>query len=245
MKKNVLFLLILLLLVGSSILIVSCSKESVQQHEEIETCEAVSNRKLIVSVLSPQQIAEYHNIAVELYLNNYKGEKQSIGEIINTLSELMSIHHPELMNGTVIDNNDNILSSFYSKYAIDNDMLSHIVEKGLDNWVSQGLVSEYFAEGIKYLVRSKSTFEEAIAWMNEYEVREDHEQKCVSICKSLLCASNYLWNESEIDIPPALKKCSSWAIYADTFVTLLAWETGPGSVLLGGAASIAVNEFCP
>jgi len=247
MKKINLFSIIVTALLIATVSVVSCSKKNVR--EEIEGNVELNEKRTVKNIsfdnLTPQQIAEYHNIAVELYLSKYGDEKHTIGEMVNAVTELMSIHHPELMNGNTIDDSDNILFPFYSEYDMDNDMLSYIVTVGLDAWVAKGVVSEYFAEGIKQLVRNKSTLEEAISWMNGYDIRVEYEEKCMDICRALLFASNSIWNEGVIDVPPTHMKCGHWAIFADAFVTLLASETGPGSVLLGGAASIAVDNVCP
>jgi len=47
--------------------------------------------------ITPQQIADYHNIAVELYFENDDGCKKNIYEIESSVINLMNIHYPYLM----------------------------------------------------------------------------------------------------------------------------------------------------
>jgi len=244
-KLNLLFTLIIALLV-STVVMVSCSKKSVQENGRVDSTEVIVSRNQVLSDLSPEQIAEYHNIAVEFYLSKYGGERHTIGDVVNLVIELMYANYPKLMDSFVLKDEDNFLLPFYSEFCTNTDVFNKIMEVGFEAFKLNGDVSQKFFNDIKQLTLSGNSFESIMNQLLNYEVSTEYERNSLEIYKHVLIASNNLWNVDGVGVNELRPlKCSSYVIAADALGSLAGSAFGPwGTIIVGAVYSIASNEAC-
>lgn len=197
------------------------------------------------SELTSKQIAEYHNIAVELFLNNDNGHKKTIKEIENSVIELMTDNYPDLMRNFEVEDNYNFIKTEYNAYSINPNQLENIIDNGFDKLLLDKKISTTFAQDLKELTLNDAiSFEDKISFLDSYSANGIYESNFIDVYKEVLIASNNLWNLNATTAQ-AKMKCSSGVIAADAVGAGLGLFGGPvWSIIQGAVVSIAVNEDC-
>jgi|GEM_PF-2529970 len=220
----------------------SCGdEETVKVNNKNYLQNGLLSKELQILEITPQQIADYHNIAVELYFENDDGRKKNIYEIENSVINLMNIHYPYLMKDFRAENS--FLNPFYQEYAINSDQIEWIIDNGLKTLALSKNISNTFIEDLKKLTFNKDPFEEKILYLNTYKTNNEEENIVVEIYKKVLIASNNLWNVDSTTKASEKLKCSSDVIAADAIGAVTGLFLGPvWSIIQGAIVSIAVNE---
>jgi len=184
---------------------------------------------------------------VELYIQNYGGQKQNVGETINTMIELMTNNYPDVIDNFSISDQDNLLLSFYFEDSIDVKLFETVVTKKLSDLIIEGEISDTFAMYIKQLTFSDVSYNDAIEKLNSYKTNSKYEKTVLDVYTAVLIASNDLWNgEIVTETHQGLfRKCSNWSYFVDAVAGALSAELSPGAYFVAGAASMLVNNVCP
>jgi len=191
--------------------------------------------------ITPQQIADYHNIAVELYFENDDGRKKNIHEIESSVINLMSIYYSNLMKDFKAENS--FLNPFYQEYVINSEHLEFIIDNGFKSLALSKNISNTFIEDLKKLTLDKVPFEEKVLYLNTYKTNNEDEKNIIEVYKKVLIASNNLWNVDNTTKASEKLKCSSDVIAADAIGAAVGLFGGPiWSIIQGAIVSIAVNE---
>jgi hypothetical protein len=203
--------------------------------------------------LTAKDIAKYHNIAVDLFEKskaNNKGEKLSIIDIQESVTELMKDNYPDLMENYVTPTKANFLTSKYvMKSSGDTDFdFNSFLNDGLNTMVSENKISQTFADEIMSLTNSDMSFSDM---QNEINTLKNnnltaYENEFLNVYESTLSASNEYWNSNTSNGKMQAKmKCSSGVIAADAVGSALGlWGSPLWSIVQGAVVSIAVNEDC-
>jgi len=200
-----------------------------------------SSKKSKIFEITPQQIADYHNIAVELYFKNDDGNSKNIEEIERSILNLMNIHHSDLMKDFNVENS--FLKPIYQEYSINSDQLKWIIDEGFKILALSKNISTTFTEDLKKLTLNKGSFEDKILYLNTYKSNNEDEKNIIEVYKKVLIASNNLWNVDNTTKASEKLKCSSDVIAADAIGTAVGLFGGPiWSIIQGAIVSIAVNE---
>lgn len=203
--------------------------------------------------LTANDIAKYHNIAVDLFeqsKSKSKGEKLSIIDIQESVTELMKDNYPELMENYVTPTNANFLKSEYvMKSSGDTDFdFNSFLNDGLNTMVLENKITQTFADEIMSITNSDLSFSDMQIEINVLKNNNlsTYENEFLNVYESTLSASNDYWNSSTTNGKMQAKmKCSSGAIAADAVGAGLGLFGGPvWSIIQGAVVSIAVNENC-
>ena len=122
----------------------SCSDDDVTNYQ-VKSQSELSVLSKNSSELTSKQIAEYHNIAVELFLNNDDGHKKTIKEIENSVIKLMTDKYPDLMRNFEVDDNYNFIKSEYNAFSINPNQLENIIDNGFNKFLLDKKISKIFA----------------------------------------------------------------------------------------------------
>lgn len=203
--------------------------------------------------LTANDIAKYHNIAVDLFeqsKSKSKGEKLSIIDIQESVTELMKDNYPELMENYVTPTNANFLKSEYvMKSSGDTDFdFNSFLNDGLNTMVLENKITQTFADEIMSITNSDLSFSDMQIEINVLKNNNlsTYENEFLNVYESTLSASNDYWNSSTTNGKMQAKmKCSSGVIAADAVGAGLGLFGGPvWSIIQGAVVSIAVNEDC-
>lgn len=203
--------------------------------------------------LTANDIAKYHNIAVDLFeqsKSKSKGEKLSIIDIQESVTELMKDNYPELMENYVTPTNANFLKSEYvMKSSGDTDFdFNSFLNDGLNTMVLENKITQTFADEIMSITNSDLSFSDMQIEINVLKNNNlsTYENEFLNVYESTLSASNDYWNSSTTNGKMQAKmKCSSGVIAADAVGAGLGLFGGPvWSIIQGAVVSIAVNENC-
>lgn len=222
----------------------SCSDDDVT-NSQVKSQSELSVLSKNSSELTSKQIAEYHNIAVELFLNNDDGHKKTIKEIENSVIKLMTDKYPDLMRNFEVDDNYNFIKSEYNAFSINPNQLENIIDNGFNKFLLDKKISKTFAQDLKELtLNDEISFKDKISFLDSYNATGIYESKFIDVYKEVLIASNNLWNLNGTTAK-AKMKCSSGVITADAVGAGLGLFGGPvWSIIQGVVVSIAVNEDC-
>jgi len=222
----------------------SCNEDDVT-NSQVNSQSELSVLSKNSSELTSKQIAEYHNIAVELFLNNDNGHKKTVKEIENSVIELMTANYPDLMKNFEVDDNYNFIKSEYNTYSINPKRLGNIIDIGFDKLILDGKISSTFARDLKELtLNDEISFKDKISFLDSYRINGIYESNFIDVYKEVLTASNNLWNLNGTTAQTKMK-CSSGVIAADAVGAGLGLFGGPvWSIIQGAVVSIAVNEDC-
>jgi len=222
----------------------SCSDDDVTNYQ-VKSQSELSVLSKNSSELTSKQIAEYHNIAVELFLNNDDGHKKTIKEIENSVIKLMTDKYPDLMRNFEVDDNYNFIKSEYNAFSINPNQLENIIDNGFNKFLLDKKISKTFAQDLKELtLNDEISFKDKISFLDSYNATGIYESKFIDVYKEVLIASNNLWNLNGTSAK-AKMKCSSGVIAADAVGAGLGLFGGPvWSIIQGAVVYIAVNEDC-
>lgn len=231
--KNVIFYFLL------TLLLFSCGNENLEK-ELPDTPELPKTEA--------QKIAEYHNVALDLYLKSSKTKSTAeltFFELHDEIALLMRTEYPDMEIPLMLDNKktqngDNFIPSF--------DLKSFLYER-LYLAVNNGKISKEFADIIyTETANNASTPESIIKNLNIFRSQNnisEYENFLIDVYVETLKASEEYWtnyNNSENGIDKKLKG-SSWVIIADAGGSIAGFFCGGiCAPVFGAAASVAVNE---
>ncbi|MGX1024587.1 hypothetical protein [Psychroflexus sp. MBR-150] len=221
--------------------LISCSKDDLSETSTIDKSELEFKQSLNKN-LDAKQIGEYHNIAVNLYLNNGNGDKKTVKEIEQSVIDLMSEHYPSLMTEFEISEEYNFLRDAYNDTSINQRRLEQIIDKAFSKITKDKNVSVKFSEFIKNQTLDDSTIQNKLSSIQSYNTESKDEIELLNTYKEVLIASNELWSNRSSGMKIS---CSSGVIAADAVGAATGLFGGPlWSIVQGAVVSIAVNEDC-
>lgn len=221
----------------------SCSNDELVS-SQYKSQEELSLYKKNSSELTPKQIGDYHNIAIELYFEYDNGYRKTVKEIESSVISLLTANYPDLMEGFIVIDDYNFIKPYYDAYSINPIQLESVIDHGFNELTSNKQISSTFANDLKELTLSDISFEEKILFLNSYNSNSVDEGDFIDVYKEVFIASNNLWNQYGT-IAQTKMKCSSGVIAADAVGAGLGLFGGPlWSIIQGAVVSIAVNEDC-
>ena len=213
----------------------SCSNDETIR-EESSTVKVASAR---AAALTANDIGKYHNIAVDLYLDNSDGKRHTVKEIQTSVVKLMTTNYPDLMKGFAIPKETNFISPVYNEYSITQAQLGDIMKQGFGTLSKTYKLSGDLSSTITSVSTSGASYEDMSARVAQYKTISDDEFKFVETYSAVLGSSNTVWANRKI-------KCSSKVLAADAVGAALGLFATPlWSIIQGAVVSIAVNEDCP
>ncbi|RAJ11898.1 tudor domain-containing protein [Olleya aquimaris] len=224
----------------------SCSEDGLIDDSSIETVNFddgdLTVKRTSQTNLNAKQIGDFHNIAVDLFLNNNYGKRKTVKEIEQTVVQLLSDNYPELMENFKMPTNHNSIASVYDSYSINESQLERIIDQGFSEITTNRNISNDFYLFIKDLTLTDNTVEDKLLQIQSFRTKSNDETELLEVYQEVLMASNELWNRRWSN---SRLSCSSGVIAADAARAALGLFGSPlWSIIQGAVVSIAVNEDC-
>lgn len=242
--KNFLFLII------SIYLFASCNNIDSNKEDEITN---KSNQ-----LMSPKEIAQYHNLILSDYLQSKKTKAHTQKNFIEAQNEILILMQDKYQSVTT-GYSSNVLTSYQQNYfsetmektaseeSVEYDFKIYFKE-GMNQAASQGKISQKFANDIVDITLNSSSYSSIIAYIDEYAKNEnisETERYSLEVYKEVLLASNGFWTSYENGDKRLKLKGGAWAIIADGAGGLLgALALNPiSTIVVSTAASAITNEM--
>lgn len=224
----------------------SCTEDGLIDDSSIETVNFddgdLTVKKTSQTNLNAKQIGDFHNIAVDLFLDNNGGKRKTVKEIEQTVVQLLSDNYPELMANFKMPTNHNSIAYVYDSYSINESQLERIIDQGFSEITANRNISNDFYLFIKDLTLTDNTVEDKLLQIQSFRTKSNDETELLEVYQEVLMASNELWNRRWSN---SRLSCSSGVIAADAAGAALGLFGSPlWSIIQGAVVSIAVNEDC-
>ncbi|WP_188438838.1 hypothetical protein [Planktosalinus lacus] len=219
----------------------SCSKDDLSKTSSIDNSN-IEVKQSFNKELDAQQIGEYHNIAVNLYLNYGNGDKKTVKEIEQSVINLMTENYPSLMSGFEITKDYNFLTAAYNDTSINQQRLEQIINSAFLQISANKNITTEFSNFIKNLTLEDDSISNKLKRIDSYSIQSSDESELLNTYREVLIASNELWSNRSSGMKIS---CSSGVIAADAVGAATGLFGGPlWSIIQGAVVSIAVNEDC-
>lgn len=194
------------------------------------------------SYVFSQSEGTVHNELVNAYFETY-GENPSMENPYELTAQVYEVGlnlYPERFGGVSLEKLIEDSHLLYGESGLSEFNFTSGMLNLLDKMVRDGKISSQFRTVLADIINNNSDVQTAKSMINEYiatgQARED-DIKAGNVAIDIMENSLDLWSKK--------RKCSANAqvIFADTVVgALFSVLSGPGGVLAGGAASLAVNH---